>query len=266
MESFFSPSCFHSLDLSSTVPSMAYSRAPSLGLVLYLLKNSTADFFQFHQSHRQSLGKLQSLDQLPPEELKEVILDAFALPEVVLITRLVSQLWPDLRLLSSQLCQGLVSGTGGVEKISSVQRNLLAKRRLVQLINNRAKLLALCSCILQHTATGSLEMFFSHHREVLPWPFLSRRYRDLPVCLVAPPWVLPSALHSCRPQGFRDARRRPVPLTPRRQYGRIFHFPLHFKAEFDVEKVTLKLLGFSLSRLIQRLPGERRAWPQPFPR
>lgn len=51
---------------------MAYSRAPSLGLVLYLLKNSTADFFQFHQSHRQSLGKLQSLDQLPPEELKEV--------------------------------------------------------------------------------------------------------------------------------------------------------------------------------------------------
>lgn len=60
---------------------MTYSRAPSLGLVLYLLKNSTADFFRFHQSHRQSLGKLQSLDQLPPEELKEVILgqDAMSL-------------------------------------------------------------------------------------------------------------------------------------------------------------------------------------------
>lgn len=54
---------------------MAYSRAPSLGLVLYLLKNSAADFFRFHQSHRQSLGKLQSLDQLPPEELKEVMMD-----------------------------------------------------------------------------------------------------------------------------------------------------------------------------------------------
>lgn len=54
---------------------MAYSRAPSLGLVLYLLKNSAADFFRFHQSHRQSLGKLQSLDQLPPEELKEVMID-----------------------------------------------------------------------------------------------------------------------------------------------------------------------------------------------
>lgn len=53
---------------------MAYSRAPSLGLVLFLLKTSTADFFRFHQSHRQSLGKLQSLDQLPPEELKEVML------------------------------------------------------------------------------------------------------------------------------------------------------------------------------------------------
>lgn len=105
-------------DLSSTLPPMAYSRAPSLGLVLYLLKNSAADFFRFHQSHRQSVGKLQSLDQLPPEELKE-------------------------------LCQGLVSGPGGVEKISSVQRSLLAKRRLVQLINNRAKLLALCSYVIE---------------------------------------------------------------------------------------------------------------------
>lgn len=54
------------------MPSIAHSRVPSLGLVLYLLKNSAADFFQFHQSHRQSLGKLQSLEQLPPEELKEV--------------------------------------------------------------------------------------------------------------------------------------------------------------------------------------------------
>lgn len=56
---------------------MAYSRAPSLGLVMYLLKNSAADFFRFHQSHRQSLGKLQSLDQLPPEELKEVTMDLY---------------------------------------------------------------------------------------------------------------------------------------------------------------------------------------------
>ncbi|KAF6731284.1 Nuclear pore complex protein Nup205 [Oryzias melastigma] len=59
-------------DLSSSLPPMVSSRAPSLGLVLYLLKTTAADFFQFHQSHRQSLGKLQSLDQLPPEELKEV--------------------------------------------------------------------------------------------------------------------------------------------------------------------------------------------------
>ncbi|XP_019749608.1 nuclear pore complex protein Nup205 [Hippocampus comes] len=105
-------------DLTSSLPNMAYSRAPSLGLVLFLLKNSAADFFRFHQSHRQSLGKLQSLDQLPPEELKE-------------------------------LCQGLVPGPGGVEKISSVQRSLLANKRLVQLINNRAKLLALCSYIIE---------------------------------------------------------------------------------------------------------------------
>uniref|UniRef100_A0A1A8FQG8 Nucleoporin 205 n=1 Tax=Nothobranchius korthausae TaxID=1143690 RepID=A0A1A8FQG8_9TELE len=104
-------------DLSTSLPSVVHSRVPSLGLVLYLLRSSAADFCQFHQSHKHSLAKLQSLDQLPPEELKE-------------------------------LCQGLVSGPGGLEKISSVQRSLLAKRRLVQLINNRAQLLALCSCIL----------------------------------------------------------------------------------------------------------------------
>uniref|UniRef100_A0A1A8QSJ5 Nucleoporin 205 n=1 Tax=Nothobranchius rachovii TaxID=451742 RepID=A0A1A8QSJ5_9TELE len=111
-------------DLSTSLPSVAHSRVPSLGLVLYLLRNSAADFCQFHQSHKHSLAKLQILDQLPPEELKE-------------------------------LCQGLVSGPGGVEKISSVQRSLLAKRRLVQLINNRAKLLALCSCILKPNKTSS---------------------------------------------------------------------------------------------------------------
>ncbi|CAB1322935.1 unnamed protein product [Coregonus sp. 'balchen'] len=76
------------------LPSAPYSRVPSLGLVLFLLKNSAADFFRFHQSHRQALGKLQSLEKLPPE-------------------------------------------------------SLLAKRRLVQLINNRAKLLALCSYVIE---------------------------------------------------------------------------------------------------------------------
>uniref|UniRef100_A0A8D0CKF9 Nucleoporin 205 n=1 Tax=Scleropages formosus TaxID=113540 RepID=A0A8D0CKF9_SCLFO len=99
-------------------PSAPCSRVPSLGLVLFLLKNSAADFFRFHQSHRQSLDKLQGLEQLPPEELKE-------------------------------LCQAQVSGSGGVDKISSVQRSVLAKRWLVQLINNRAKLLSLCSYIIE---------------------------------------------------------------------------------------------------------------------
>ncbi|KAL0968511.1 hypothetical protein UPYG_G00267840 [Umbra pygmaea] len=93
------------------------SRVPGLGLVLFLLKTSAADFSRFHQSHRQAVGKLQSLEQLQPDELKE-------------------------------LCAALVSANG-VEKISSVQRSLLAKRRLVQLINNRAKLLALCSYVIE---------------------------------------------------------------------------------------------------------------------
>uniref|UniRef100_A0A673G8I8 Nucleoporin 205 n=1 Tax=Sinocyclocheilus rhinocerous TaxID=307959 RepID=A0A673G8I8_9TELE len=94
------------------------ARVPSLGLVLLLLKNSATDFFRYHDSHRQSLNKLERVEQLPPEELKE-------------------------------LCQGLVSGSGGVEKIPSVQRNVLGKRRLVLLVNNRAKLLALCSYIIE---------------------------------------------------------------------------------------------------------------------
>ncbi|XP_067090064.1 nuclear pore complex protein Nup205 isoform X1 [Osmerus mordax] len=94
------------------------SRVPPLGLVMFLLRNSAADFFCYQQSHRQNLAKLTSLEQLPPEELKE-------------------------------LCQALVAGSGGLEKISSVQRSLLAKRRLVQLINNRAKLLALCSYVIE---------------------------------------------------------------------------------------------------------------------
>uniref|UniRef100_A0A8C2IJA0 Nucleoporin 205 n=1 Tax=Cyprinus carpio TaxID=7962 RepID=A0A8C2IJA0_CYPCA len=109
----FSPSASEPADVA--VPS---ARVPSLGLVLLLLKNSTTDFFRYHDSHRQSLNKLERVEQLPPEELKE-------------------------------LCQVLVSGSGGVEKIPSVQRNVLAKRRLVQLVNNRAKLLALCSYIIE---------------------------------------------------------------------------------------------------------------------
>lgn len=52
------------------VPSV--SLVPSLGIVLLLLKNSTTDFFRYHDSHRQSLSKLERLEQLAPEEIKEV--------------------------------------------------------------------------------------------------------------------------------------------------------------------------------------------------
>ncbi|XP_052008262.1 nuclear pore complex protein Nup205 isoform X2 [Xyrauchen texanus] len=109
----FSPSASEPADVS--IPS---ARVPSLGLVLLLLKNSATDFFRYHDNHRQSLSKLERVEQLPPEELKE-------------------------------LCQGLVSGSAGVEKIPSVQRNVLAKRRLIQLVNYRAKLLSLCSYIIE---------------------------------------------------------------------------------------------------------------------
>lgn len=62
------PLC-HCVASDVSVPS---ARVPSLGLVLLLLKNSTTDFFRYHDSHRQSLNKLERVEQLPPEELKEV--------------------------------------------------------------------------------------------------------------------------------------------------------------------------------------------------
>ncbi|XP_048024823.1 nuclear pore complex protein Nup205 isoform X1 [Megalobrama amblycephala] len=141
----FSPSASEPADVS--VPS---ARVPSLGLVLLLLKNSTTDFFRYHDSHRQSLNKLERVEQLPPEELKE-------------------------------LCQGLVSGSGGVEKIPSVQRNVLAKRRLVQLVNNRAKLLALCSYIIEtclFVIWRHLEFYLLYCTPTDPKDSLLPGYRD----------------------------------------------------------------------------------------
>lgn len=141
----FSPSASEPADVS--IPS---ARVPSLGLVLLLLKNSASDFFRYHDSHRQSLNKLERVEQLPPEELKE-------------------------------LCQGLVSGSGGVEKISSVQRNVLAKRRLVQLVNSRAKLLALCSYIIEtclFVIWRHLEFYLLYCTPTDPKDSLLPGYRD----------------------------------------------------------------------------------------
>lgn len=141
----FSPSASEPADVA--VPS---ARVPSLGLVLLLLKNSTTDFFRYHDSHRQSLNKLERVEQLPPEELKE-------------------------------LCQVLVSGSGGVEKIPSVQRNVLAKRRLVQLVNNRAKLLALCSYIIEtclFVIWRHLEFYLLYCTPTDPKDSLLPGYRD----------------------------------------------------------------------------------------
>lgn len=53
----------------------------------------------------------------------------------------------------SQLCQSVMPV--GVEKISTAQKYVLARRRLVKLINNRAKLLSLCSCILNEVTVGT---------------------------------------------------------------------------------------------------------------
>lgn len=49
-----------------------YWRLPTLGIILYLLKQSASDFFSYYDSHRQSVTKLQNVEQLPPDEIKEV--------------------------------------------------------------------------------------------------------------------------------------------------------------------------------------------------
>jgi len=97
-------------------PVIPYWRLPGLGIIVYLLKQSANDFFSYYDSHRRSVNKLQNVEQLPPDEIKE-------------------------------LCQSVMPV--GVEKISTAQKYVLARRRLVKLINNRAKLLSLCSFIIE---------------------------------------------------------------------------------------------------------------------
>uniref|UniRef100_A0A803WCX5 Nucleoporin 205 n=2 Tax=Ficedula albicollis TaxID=59894 RepID=A0A803WCX5_FICAL len=52
-------------------PVVPYWHLPGLGIIVYLLKQSTSDFFSYYDSHRQSVNKLQNVEQLPPDEIKE---------------------------------------------------------------------------------------------------------------------------------------------------------------------------------------------------
>ncbi|KAF4793835.1 hypothetical protein TURU_106138 [Turdus rufiventris] len=54
------------------VPVVPYWHLPGLGIIVYLLKQSTSDFFSYYDSHRQSVNKLQNVEQLPPDEIKEL--------------------------------------------------------------------------------------------------------------------------------------------------------------------------------------------------
>uniref|UniRef100_A0A8C0LRS0 Nucleoporin 205 n=1 Tax=Canis lupus dingo TaxID=286419 RepID=A0A8C0LRS0_CANLU len=111
-----SPTFQHAMCLFTPTPVIPYWRLPGLGIIVYLLKQSANDFFSYYDSHRRSVNKLQNVEQLPPDEIKE-------------------------------LCQSVMPV--GVEKISTAQKYVLARRRLVKLINNRAKLLSLCSFIIE---------------------------------------------------------------------------------------------------------------------
>ncbi|XP_053318181.1 nuclear pore complex protein Nup205 [Spea bombifrons] len=116
----FTPSLIESTSRDGSRPDslsvLQSSRLPGLGIVFYLLKQSANDFFTYYDIHRQSVGKLQNVEQLPPDEIKE-------------------------------LCQAEVSI--GMDKMSTTQKYAIARRRLVKLINNRAKLLSLCSYTIE---------------------------------------------------------------------------------------------------------------------
>ncbi|XP_021119102.1 nuclear pore complex protein Nup205 [Heterocephalus glaber] len=117
----FTPSLSESINRDgprqdTQAPVVPYWHLPGLGIIVYLLKQSANDFFSYYDSHRRSVNKLQNVEQLPPDEIKE-------------------------------LCQFVMPG--GVDKISTTQKYVLAKRCLVKLINNRAKLLSLCSYIIE---------------------------------------------------------------------------------------------------------------------
>ncbi|XP_064417895.1 nuclear pore complex protein Nup205 isoform X2 [Latimeria chalumnae] len=117
----FTPSLSEAVARDGTRPEMQssvtpYWRLPGLGVIVYLLKQSASDFFRYYESHRQINNKLQNVEQLPPDEIKE-------------------------------LCQSVVSA--GVDKISTTQKYTLARRHLIKQINSRAKLLSLCSYIIE---------------------------------------------------------------------------------------------------------------------
>ncbi|KFO18374.1 Nuclear pore complex protein Nup205 [Fukomys damarensis] len=117
----FTPSLSESINRDGArqdtqAPVVPYWHLPGLGIIVYLLKQSASDFFSYYDSHRRSVNKLQNVEQLPPDEIKE-------------------------------LCQSVMPA--GVDKISTTQKYVLAKRCLVKLINNRAKLLSLCSFIIE---------------------------------------------------------------------------------------------------------------------
>uniref|UniRef100_UPI00398EB3E1 nuclear pore complex protein Nup205 isoform X2 n=1 Tax=Pristiophorus japonicus TaxID=55135 RepID=UPI00398EB3E1 len=118
----FTPSLSEGISREGTrqdaqLPMVPYWRLPSLGVVMFLVKQSANDFFSSYESHRLSVSKYQNLQHLPPDEIKE-------------------------------LCQALMPV--GVDKISATQRQVLARRRLVQQINHRAELLSLYCYIVEN--------------------------------------------------------------------------------------------------------------------
>ncbi|XP_055955132.1 nuclear pore complex protein Nup205 [Patella vulgata] len=95
-----------------SVTSLSTTQTPNLGIIIYQLKQSTNQFMTVFDSHRQHEQKLASLSDLSTDDLKEF------------------------------------STVGSTEKMSSQQRQLLAKKRLQQIVRVKTKELQHLACIL----------------------------------------------------------------------------------------------------------------------
>ncbi|CAH1799487.1 unnamed protein product [Owenia fusiformis] len=153
-------------DLQSTMAS--YSRPPNLGLIVYQLRQCTNSFMTVFDSHSQFARKLKTLADLGAEELKE-------------------------------LC-----GRSAGEKLSTQQRQAIARKRLLQILGYKVQELQLYSYIIENCLFilwRHLEYFLQHCEPLQTGSSLL-------------------SMHSKKQESIRRLQEMPTTSTPyRKQYG-----------------------------------------------
>ncbi|XP_002740701.1 nuclear pore complex protein Nup205 [Saccoglossus kowalevskii] len=112
--------------------SVTGGRPPSLGVIVRFLKQCTSVFIPALESHKQYIRKLQHINELAPEELRELALSM---------------------------------GVSNTDKMSTHQRQSLAASRLSQIVQHKAKQLTLYYYIVENSIFllwRHLEFYFLH--------------------------------------------------------------------------------------------------------